>query len=310
MKRGKLFFFSLFLVMIPVMFTSCMIGELFVDTFDPENKKSHAVFSQLDDGGKVAKTKRTLNEAAFQGSNFFINDTPNKNFTDLNVQIFNLIKKNLKDGCFCPYDNDKEHEKYVKKWGFKEAISYWPSDGTIIFYKEFQEKDGKKGTMAYGFAFDINQQAYKEWSENSAYIKKCDDQIESFNWIIDNCSAETIVEQKIVQVPYKVTKKRWVPGDSGIRAGSGTEWTYTEGTPGHYEEYTAYTEYRNEVQYYEVANPNYNPAKVAQAKQNLPSWQNSKTERLEKMKYLPFSISVINLNLGHEKLDMKKVFPS
>lgn len=294
--KKRLFFFSLFLVMIPAMFTSCIIGEAILRLAGWYD--APAVFSQLDDGGKLVEKRKTLEDADFQGSNFFIKDTPNEYFIDLNGQVLNLIKKNLKNGSFYPYENDKEREKYMKKWGEEESVVYYPSSGIIIFCKEFQEKDEKKGTMAYGFALGINQQACKEWSENLAYIKKCDDQIESFNWIIDNCSAETIVKQKVDYVPYEATKKRYVPGDSGIRAGGGTGWTYTEGTPGHYE-YDTYTDYREVVQYYEVANPNYNPAKVAQAKQYLPSRENSKNERLEKMKYLPFSLSAINL--GHEK---------
>ncbi len=293
MNRKKIIIFGIFLVMIPTIFTSCITG-LILGAIEQENKKSTAVFNQWDDGRKVAETSKTLKEADFQGSNFFIKDTPNNYFTDLNVQIFNLIKKDLKNGSFSPYP-DKDYEKYMKELGIKEAISYWPSDGIIIFYKEFQKKDGKNGTMSYGFAFDIDQQAYKEWSENLAYIKKCDDQIESCNWTIDNCSAETIEKQKVVQVPYEVTERRWVPGSGGARTNS--SFGSTAITPGHYE-YDTYTIYKDEVQYYKVANPNYNPAKVAQAKQNLPSWQKGKADTLEKMKYLKKHLPFTLTNLG------------
>ena len=292
-KKLNAVIFSLLIVISPTIFTSCITG-LILAGIEQENQKSSAVFSQLDDGGKVAGTKKTLKEVDFKGSNFFIKDTPNKYFTDLNVQIFNLIKKDLKNGSFSPYP-DKDYEKYMKELGIKEAISYWPSDGIIIFYKEFQKKDGKNGTMSYGFAFDIDQQAYKEWSENLAYIKKCDEQIESCNWTIENCSAETIKKSKVVQVPYEVTERRWVPGDLGARTNS--SFGSTASTPGHYE-YDTYTIYKEETQYYTVANPNYNPGKVAQAKQYLPSWQNSKSATLEKMKYLPFTL--INLGEGED----------
>ena len=292
-KKLNAVVFSLLIVISPTIFTSCITG-LILAGIEQENQKSSAVFSQLDDGGKVAGTKKTLKEVDFKGSNFFIKDTPNKYFTDLNVQIFNLIKKDLKNGSFSPYP-DKDYEKYMKELGIKEAISYWPSDGIIIFYKEFQKKDGKNGTMSYGFAFDIDQQAYKERNENLAYLKKCDEQIESCNWTIENCSAETLKKSKVVQVPYEVTERRWVPGDLGARTNS--SFGSTASTPGHYE-YDTYTIYKEETQYYTVANPNYNPAKVAQAKQNLPSWQNSKSATLEKMKYLPFTL--INLGEGED----------
>ncbi len=290
--KKRLFFFSLFLVMIPAMFTSCIIGEAILRLAGWYD--APAVFSQLDDGGKLVEKRKPLEDADFQGSNFFIKDTPNEYFIDLNGQVLNLIKKDLKNGSFSPY-SDKDYEKYMKELGIKEAISYWPSDGIIIFYKEFQKKDGKNGTMSYGFAFDIDQQAYKEWNENLAYLKKCDEQIESCNWTIENCSAETLKKSKVVQVPYEVTERRWVPGDLGARTNG--SFGSTAITPGHYE-YDTYTIYKEETQYYTVANPNYNPAKVAQAKQNLPSWQNSKSATLEKMKYLPFTL--INLGEGED----------
>ena len=69
MKRGKLFFFSLFLVMIPAMFTSCIIGEAILRLAGWYD--APAVFSQLDDGGKLVEKRKTLEEADFQGSNFF-----------------------------------------------------------------------------------------------------------------------------------------------------------------------------------------------------------------------------------------------
>ena len=298
-KKLNAVVFSLLIVISPTIFTSCITG-LILGAIEQENQKSTAVFHQSDDGRKVAKTSKTLKEVDFQGSNFFIKDTPNNYFTDLNVQIFNLLKNDLTHGDFDPYDDDdlsKELKKTMEQLRKinNEGIVFSPADGTIVFHKSNQKVNGKKGETAYSFRLDINQQAYKEWNENLAYLKKCDEQIESCNWTIENCSAETLKKSKVVQVPYEVTERRWVPGDLGARTNS--SFGSTASTPGHYE-YDTYTIYKEETQYYTVANPNYNPAKVAQAKQNLPSWQNSKSATLEKMKYLPFTL--INLGEGED----------
>ena len=294
MNRKKIIIFGIFLVMIPTIFTSCISSILGISML--YNTRT-AEFSQLNNGGKVAEAKGFLKEVDFQDSNFFVTDIPNKYFTNLNVQIFKLIMKNLKNGSFSPYP-DEEYENYKKELGVREAISYYPNDGIIIFCNEFQKKDGKNGTMSYRFALDIDQQAYKEWTENLAYIKKCDEQIESCNWIIDNCSDKTIIEPEVVQVPVTKRDKYWVPGDSGIRAGGATGWTYTEGTPGHYEYGEPYIDYEDRVYFNTVENPNYNPAKVAQAKQDLPSWQKGKADTLEKMKYLKKHLPFTLTNLG------------
>ena len=115
MKRGKLFFFSLFLVMIPAMFTSCIISEAILRLAGWYD--APAVFSQLDDGGKLVEKRKTLEDADFQGSNFFIKDTPNEYFIDLNGQVLNLIKKDLKNGSFYPI-------KSQKNVGFRETAVF------------------------------------------------------------------------------------------------------------------------------------------------------------------------------------------
>lgn len=63
--------------------------------------------------------------------------------------------------------------------------------------------------------------------------------------------------------------------------------------PGYWETWE-YTAYKNEVEYYTVPNPNYNPTAVANAKKNLQGWEsvkNSAKVTLAKLT-LPFVLEV------------------
>ena len=290
--KEKSFIILLFVVITPLLFTSCLtfISELSKE-LDKQANTSSAEFGQLDNGSKTVITTTKLKEIDFNGSNFFITDIPNKYFQDMNIEIFSMLKESLKDGDFSPYDS-KEYEDYVKRGGVKEGILFNPKDNLIVYNQELQKKNGKKGTMTYYFYFSISEECYKTYTETFAHLKKCDEQIELCNWNIENCAAPTIRKSKKVSVPYEVTERHWVPGTLGARTNS--SFGSSEGTPGHYEIYTR-TVYRDEVQYYDVANPNYDPEKVARAKKNLPLWQNDRDATMKKLKTLPPPFALLRI---------------
>ena len=89
-------------------------------------------------------------------------------------------------------------------------------------------------------------------------------------WTVENCSSPTIQKSKVVTVPKKIEERHWNPGSAGRRTNS--SYGSSEIEEGHWEIYTR-TVYVDEVQYYNVANPNYNPNAVREAEKILSNPQ-------------------------------------
>ena len=237
------------------------------------------------EGGKFAYSTSKLKEKDFEGSNFFLTDSKNPYYKDLNVQIFNLIKSSeMKNSEVSPWVKDI----VGKKKG--EVIYFWGTSNYLINYSIWDKKI--KEFVTYTFYLELNKEAYESRSDDIAYYDKCIKGMDYCNWVLENCANRTIRKARKIQVPYTYQERIWNPGHVGAN-------TYhlgsTEGSTG-YEEVVTRTAYREEIEYYDEANPNYDPAKVAKAKTDLSYWQTERARMEEKLRYLPFWFKPVDIS--------------
>ena len=240
-------------------------------------------------GHKIIYSTSKLSEKDFEGSNFFLEDINNPYYVDLNIQLFNKLKSkiNIGDAVF-----DSKSSEYLEKNVIKrkngEAIVLnieGVFNNTIRYY--VYDKN-KKGFVAYIFNYYGDEEEYKAYNENIIYYDKCVKGIEWCNWALENCANSTIRKSRTVSVPYTYQERVLVEAGS---IGSRTKHMGSSGmTQDRYETVTR-TAYRDEIEYYDAPNPNYNLDNVAKAKKDLPIWEKEKVTTKEKIK-LPFLIYV------------------
>ena len=249
-----------------------------------------ANIANLGDGIKVLSSTSKISEDDFMpeksGFNFFIRDI-NYNCSSLN--IFSIMKFAIENGKVeSSVVEEPYHEMFAKNIKKGEAITYQENSG-IIYFVKYNKKT--KHFDNYGFQLYIDDVAYENYEENNSYSMTCLSNISSCNEIIAKCSNPTIQKSRIVKVPYTVTERYWVstPSDIGTRTGRGGFQSTGIENAGHYETRT-YTAYKDEIQYYTVPDPNYNPTAVAKAKQDLQYWQSEKNRIDQILEEVPFEL--------------------
>ena len=173
------------------------------------------------------------------------------------------------------------------------------NDGKLR-YARWDKK--KKNFITYHFYLKVDKEKYDAFWENVNYYEYCIDNIDNLEKILENCSSPTIQKSRTVQVPYTYKQRIWNPGTAGELGSIGHDGVSSGsiGESGHYETVTR-TAYREEVQYYTVANPDYNPEKVTAAKISLSKWQESKAATEEKIRYSPFELFLFPTSTDEQK---------
>ena len=221
-----------------------------------------------NDDCKIIHSPFQLKAEDFKDSDFFLKDIKNSYYTDLNVQIFNLIKSKAKD-----YVIDPDFD-FLKNRFKKGELILVPKDlisECLLFYAKYDDRE--KSFRIYYFLFEMTENDYKTYKENIQYYEKCIKNINWCNWVIENCSSP--ISKEAVAYNNRPSTTMRIGGSYDASNGSydtGTE-TYGYDRPRISEK-----------------NPNYDPDKVAIAKKNLPLWEKDKTATQEKLKYLPFKI--------------------
>ena len=243
------------------------------------------VFHNGDNGVKAVFSEAKLKKTDFTGTDFFVKNIPNAYISDFNELVFSYIKDNYEktDDDFFAYGPEYEKPPYnFKEWILisedKKNADQYPE--TKLFDVEYI-KANKKGDHVYYFGLVVTDG--KSFADALDYIKELFDyksrfskEIEDYKWTIENCSSQTIQKSRVVSVPRQVQEKVWNPGSIGHSSNS--SFGSSQGDEGHWEVYTK-TVYVDEVQYYNVANPNYNPQAVSTARAML-------TESQEKLQFV------------------------
>ncbi len=270
-KLKKHSVFGLFVFFASILFTSCV----------------SATMIEYDDGSKLIYSYGKITERDISGKNLFIK---NLGYSDLNLEIFKMMKSAIADGTSKSTSLNDEMDELNKEIAKKgEIIDCFPYENdeyyaeyggrTIIIVDSIYDETSKR-FRDYSFILTIYDDLYKSYDEVEtklySYINTCNQNINACNEIIKNCSNPTIQKSRVVKVPYQY----WVAGSIGHRTNS--SFGSTSGSSGHYE-----TEYIDEIQYYTVPDPNYNPTAVAQAKKDLQYWNNEKDKAYADLMELP-----------------------
>lgn len=236
---------------------------------------SSAQIETFDNGAKMMYSTKKLKTEDFYITNFFIKDI---DYSGFNYKIFEMMKNFISEGTAQCEVLDEEHNEIAKSITTKGEFIYCgihDEERRFIVDTIYDKKI--KQFVEYKFILTISKDAYNKYrkvqNKCKSDIESSDKNIDLCNEIIKECSHATIQKSRTIQVPYTVTERYWVAGDIGRRTNSslGSQ----PATPGHWET-MEYTAYRNEVEYYTVPNPNYNPTAVANAKKNLQGWESVK----------------------------------
>lgn len=229
------------------------------------------------DGGRLILTKRKFSSRDFYTGNFFINEI---GYSSFNVKIFDMMKNIISNGTLkgllVDYEINERFYALVKKGKVIDCLDTGENKKLITYYA-FDKK--LKYFVKYTFALMVNESQYNSYADSikaltsfidecNKNIDLCEKNIKSCNEIIEKCSNPTIQKSRIVSVPYTVEIVTPILGKAG--------------NPGTYTKTETYTEYRDEIEYYTVPNPNYNPNAVSKAKKDLQSWNNSKADWINK----------------------------
>ncbi len=243
----------------------------------------------IENNSKFLSSTSKIKEDDFigqAGDNFFMEDI---NYNCSSLAVFKMMKTVIEQGDAKEELLDNEFQREASQELKKgQLICCTPNEDApnekSIAYWAYNKK--KKAFVGYFFTLVIDDTAYNRYKENNSYKVTCDSNIKECNAIIQKCSNPTIQKSRTVKVPYTVTERILVPGNIGSRT---SHYGSSETTYDHYETRT-YTEYRDEIQYYTVPDPNYNPKAVAKAKNDLKYWEAEKNDVSKKLEKLPFNL--------------------
>lgn len=237
----------------------------------------------------------------FLGSNFFVRNTIGGK--DINVEIFHQLKAMVESGAKTGEVDKDIKKKLKKKQGELAMTPYIANDGKI-WYSVYDKQ--KNNFVTYEFQLEADKDANALYEEYSKQYDQYATKIAECNKTIEICSSPTIKQWKTNQVPYQaqvaytvdvpyeeeVAYEVSVPYEDyyidsrvvGNGAGKGVS-VYSERVPTtrnrteiryrtetRYRKETRYrteTRYRNESESFEVPNSQYDPKKVAKAKEEL-----------------------------------------
>ncbi len=262
-----------------------------------------------------------LADKDFEGSGFFV--PKNKVGNDQNVEIFRSMKTLIQSGRKTGVDNPTIKKSLKKKQGELVTITTNIAEDGKIWYAIYDKK--KRNFVSYEFQLDVDWDAYTQlYNKAAAEYDKYLDAVADCNRTIENCSSPTVKQWKTKQVPYQAQVpytvsipyeaevpyevrvpyteyvSDWIPGGSG-QPGSveyvpvtryRTEIRYRTETQYRNEtRYRTETQYRTESESYEVSNSQYDPKKVAKAKEELEQLQVAMASLDVKMQDIhPFSV--------------------
>ncbi len=229
----------------------------------------------------TSKLKEKDFSSSSEGSDFFIEDI---DYRCSSSYIFSMIKSKIQEGEVTSVSLSDEEDSILKSIAEKgQFITYSPRD-MIIAYSVYDKNTQRY--VEYDFGLVIDNTAYAAYKKTDSYIATCNIKINDCNETIKKCSNPTIEKSRIVQVPYTVTERVFVPGNIGART---SHYGSSEITYDHYETRT-YTEYRDEIEFYTIPDPNYNPKAVEKAKKDLQYWQSEKSKANDRKEKLPFDL--------------------
>jgi len=284
MRKTRLWTFGLCAVVVVMVLAGCASTEVV----------------ELDDGFSLMYSTSELDSGDLYNSSyssFFTVESVNPAFSGFDGDIFKMMKSAIADGSATKELLSDEENESMKK-DLSEALKKEVKKGeAVVFFDSESENSGNEGFIdtfifdyiydkeaerfaVYSFVLGIFEDGYKELKELEelssnirSYINECEENIQFCNETIQRCSNPTIQKSRVVEVPYTVTEQIWHPGSGGRRTNS--SFGSSEGTPS-YTETRTYTAYRNEIEYYTVPDPNYDPAAVAEAKEWLQYWTSEK----------------------------------
>lgn len=214
-------------------------------------------FYVTDDGFKVAENGSKLQAADFNGSDFFIVNPPNQYYKDLNAFAFYLISdfmivSNNAQPAYKPSISQKLQKK-------GEAVLLKNGEAYFVRY------DGnQKAYNTYSFLVSVNNDVYNHYCQCISEFKKLKQAAYNCQWVLDNCQnpIKTITRQvSVPRTAYQtVTRSANTHYYGNLYGGATTYYTSVE----------PYTVYDTKTEYVTIANPDYNPVKVDQARELLP----------------------------------------
>ncbi len=313
MRKRRLWIFGLCAIVVVMVSAGCASTEV----VELDNRSSLMYSSSELDSGDFYNSSY---------SSFFTVEGMEPAFSGFDEDIFKMMKSAIADGSATKeLLSDKNNEalkqdlseslkKKVKKG---EAVLFSvpensKNEGFIDTFVHYYIYDKEAERFAlYSFVLGIFEDGYKEYKELEelssniwSAINMCEENIQLCNETIQRCSNPTIQKSRVVEVPYTVTEQIWHPGSGGRRTNS--SFGSSEATPS-YTETRTYTAYRNELEYYTVPDPNYDPAAVAEAKEWLQYWTSEKESAEQAWRNtinwrnempLPFTVEpmVVNIN--------------
>ncbi|MBP5442576.1 MAG: hypothetical protein J6Y60_04990 [Treponema sp.] len=235
-------------------------------------------YSVLENGDKTIAAKSELTEGDFKYRDFFVENIRNSYIPNFNEIIFSYIKNN------CSTKNRKwvSYGEDIKKPSYKECIQLSKeqtddNEFVISYIKPSKYVSGYAEIYYFKLIVDKDSTNKELFSKQLSNIRQLEEQksnitqnIENYEWTINNCQAATIEKSRVVSVPKQVTKRRYhepITSNYGVHNGG-----FQVIEEGYWEEYTV-TEYVKETQHYTEPNPNYNPQAVSNAKKMLPVQQ-------------------------------------
>ncbi len=249
-----------------------------------------------DDIVKYAENPSKLKPNDFKNTDFFMENVPNDFVGDFNVAIFKKVKEEFaiarEEGILgsvaaqisdaIEKNGEDEYLNYVlhmqndvKSGEFVDVLRH----GNIGIATRYFVYNEKLKDFEYNVSiFTLYEDKYKKALEQYGNLQN---QIENYEWTIENCSSPTILKSRWVQVPYKVTERQWVNGF----------WHADGGVPGHWEEKERIV-YQNVIENYTEPNPNYNPSAVNEAQKKLPIAKNNLKELKDALKTVPAQLTI------------------
>ena len=230
---------KLFLFLALILLTGCSTTQFYV----------------TDDGFKVAENGSELEANDFNGTDFFIANPPNQYYKDLNAYAFSLLSnyRNHVQPANRPFISQK-----LKKEG--EAVLW--RNGEAYFVKFDDEKDEYD---TYSYSVRIDNDVYNKLCRYiSAYneLKRAESNCQ---WVLSNCQnpLKTITRQvSVPRTAYQTVTRSANTSFYGDIYGNATTY-YTTVEP--------YTVYDTATEYVTIANPDYDPVKVDEVRQFLPT---------------------------------------